>query len=120
MAKVKPEMEKLGFDISDLGGDSYAINGVPSGIEGINVVELVHEMMATAAENGVGVASDINHSLALSLARNAAIPQGQVLNNYEMENLVNELFACSNVNYTPDGKNILTIFKQHEIDRLLG
>lgn len=120
MEKVQPEMEKLGFDISDLGGGSYAVNGIPSGIEGINVVELVCNMVATAAENGVGVASDINHSLAVSLARNAAIPHGQVLNNNEMENLVNELFACSNVNYTPDGKSILTIFRQSEMERLLG
>lgn len=120
MEKVQPEMEKLGFDISDLGGGSYAVNGIPSGIEGINVVELVRNMVATAAENGVGVVSDINHSLAVSLARNAAIPHGQVLNNNEMENLVNELFACSNVNYTPDGKSILTIFRQSEMERLLG
>lgn len=120
LGKALPEMEKLGFEISDLGGGSYAVNGIPAGIEGINVVELVHDMVATAAEGGTSAASGINHSLALSLARNAAIPQGQVLSNDEMENIVNGLFACSNVNYTPDGKNILTIFKQSDIEHLLG
>ena len=33
---------------------------------------------------------------------------------------VNQLFACSNVNYSPDGKNILCILKQQEIEKLLG
>ena len=37
-----------------------------------------------------------------------------------MENLVNELFACSNVNYTPDGKLILSILPQQDIEKLLG
>jgi len=37
-----------------------------------------------------------------------------------MENLVNELFACSNVNYTPDGKAILGILPQRDIEKLLG
>lgn len=63
---------------------------------------------------------EINRSLAISLARNAAIPQGQVLNNDEMESIINQLFACGNVNYTPDGKKILTIFRQQDIEHLLG
>lgn len=120
MTRIMPEMEQLGFDISDLGGGSYAVNGTPSGIEGINIIELVRDMVATASENGASITSEINHSLALSLARNAAIPQGQVLNNDEMENIVNELFACSDVNHTPDGKSILTIFKQSDLERLFG
>jgi DNA mismatch repair protein MutL len=37
-----------------------------------------------------------------------------------MENLVNQLFACSNVNYTPDGKTILAILRQQEIEHLLA
>ena len=49
-------------------------------------------------------ATKINEALALSLARNAALPYGQVLGNDEMENLVNALFACPNVNYTPNGQ----------------
>ncbi len=63
---------------------------------------------------------EINHALALSLARHAAIPHGQVLSNEEMEGLVNGLFACENVNYTPDGKSVLCILQQQEIEHLLG
>lgn len=120
MPKVMPLMEKLGFELSDLGDGSYAVNGIPAGIEGIDVVSLVRDMVAVVAENGAGASSQISHLLSLPLARRAAIPYGQVLNNGEMENIVNELFACSNVNYTPDGKTILTIYKQAEIERIFG
>jgi DNA mismatch repair protein MutL len=120
LQKVMPEMEHLGFELSDLGGGSYAVNGVPTGIEGVKIDSLIKDMVTTAMESGSLDTDAINHSLALSLARNAAIPQGQVLSNEEMETIVNELFTTSNVNYTPDGKSILCILKQHEIEQMLG
>ena len=64
-------------------------------------------MVSSAVEKGVSAMDEINQALALSLARQAAIPHGQVLSNEEMEGLVNGLFACENVNYTPDGKSVL-------------
>jgi DNA mismatch repair protein MutL len=120
LQKVMPEMEHLGFELSDLGGGSYAVNGVPTGIEGVKIDSLIKDMVTTAMESGSLNTDAINHSLALSLAQNAAIPQGQVLSNEEMETIVNELFTTSNVNYTPDGKSILCILKQHEIEQMLG
>ena len=120
LAKVLPEMEAMGFDLTDLGGGSYAVNGVPAWMEGADCAAMLRTMVADAAEKGCAAADEINKSLALSAARGMAIPRGQVLDNREMDNLVNELFACSNVNYTPDGKAIICILPQREIEQLLG
>ena len=98
-------MNGMGFELEDLGGGSYAVNSVPAGLEGMNPVRLVQDMVSSAVEKGVSAMDEINQALALSLARQAAIPHGQVLSNEEMEGLVNGLFACENVNYTPDGKS---------------
>lgn len=117
-SKILPDMTSLGFDMSDLGGGSYAIGGIPSGLEGLNAVNLINDIVGLASENTLSVDDEINHTVALGLARNAAIPYGQVLSNKEMENLVNELFASSNVNYAPDGKTIIAILSQSEIDHL--
>ena len=118
--KILPEMQAMGFELDDLGGGSYAVNCVPAGLEGINPVKLVQDMVSSAIEKGSSVLDEINHALALSMARQAAIPHGQVLSNEEMENLVNGLFSCQNVNYTPDGKSVLCILQQDEIEHLLG
>ncbi len=118
--EVLPEMKQMGFELDDLGGGSYAINAIPAGLEGVNPLMLVREMVAEAVEKGSASLEEVHRSLALSLARHAAIPQGQVLGNEEMESLVNDLFACENVNYTPDGKNVLCILQQREIEQLLG
>jgi DNA mismatch repair protein MutL len=120
LQKILPELQGMGFELNDLGQYSYGISAVPAGIEGLDYVQLVKDMVNDAVEKGKGDLQEIHSALALSLARHAAIPQGQILNNDEMENLVNELFSCSNVNYTPDGKAILCILPQKEIEQLLG
>ena len=120
LEKLLPEMNKMGFELDNLGGGSYAVNAIPTGLDGVNPLHLVQDMVFSAKEKGVKALDEVHQSLALTLARNAAIPQGQVLSNEEMETLVNDLFACSNVNYTPDGKNVLCILKQQEIEHLLG
>ena len=115
-----PELQAVGFELTNLGGASYSINSVPSGLDGVNYVSLVQNLVATATELGASAIDDINHSVALGLARHAAVDYGQVLTNGEMEAIVNDLFACSNFNYAPDGKKILSILKQSELEHLLG
>lgn len=118
--KLLPQVKAFGFELEDLGRGSYAVNAVPAGFDGLNPVSLIRDMVEAAKESGVSAIDEINKSLALSMARAAAIPVGQVLGNDEMEGLVNNLFGCSNVNYTPDGKNVLCILQQREIEQLLG
>lgn len=44
------DLSFLGFELTDLGGGSYAINGVPAGIEGLNPIDLIQNMVHTAME----------------------------------------------------------------------
>ena len=118
--KVLPEINNMGFDLTDLGQNSYSINGVPAGLEGIDCKALLVSMLDDAADNVSSSTDALRRSLALTMARAAAIPVGQVLSNVEMESLINELFTCSNVNYTPDGKAIICIPPQREIEQLMG
>ena len=120
LQKMMPELQTVGFELTNLGGASYSINSVPSGLDGVNYVNLVHDLVSTTTELGASAIDDINHSVALGLARHAAVDYGQVLTNNEMEAIVNDLFACSNFNYAPDGKKILSILKQSELEHLLA
>ena len=118
--KLLPYLQKVGFDLTDLGGNSFSVNGVPAGLEDINSVSLLQEIVADATEKGCTSATDIHSTLALGMARRSAVTYGEVLGNEEMETLVNDLFASSNVNYTPDGKAILSILPQRDIEQLLN
>ena len=120
LQKVMPELEALGFELTPMGGGSYAVNAVPAGLEGVDMQGLLHDMIGSAGESVSAVVDEIDSTLALTMARHAAIAYGCVLEGDEMENLVNSLFACSNFNYTPDGKCIVATIHQAEIDRLFG
>ena len=109
----------MGFELSDLGGGSYAVNAIPSDVEG-DPVFLLRSIMTDVAEGTKAPLTSHRERIALSLARVTAIPYGQLLSNDEMDSLTNQLFACSNVNYTPDGRAILCILPQSDIEHLLG
>lgn len=117
---VMPELQNIGFELTPNEEGDYTITAVPSGLDGLDYVALVQDLVASAREKTTSAIDDINHSIALELARNAAITYGQVLTNAEMENIVNSLFACSNFSYTPDGKKILTMLRQTDLEQLFG
>lgn len=118
LESINDDMLAVGFDLTPLGGGSYAINGTPSGIEGLNAVELVRNMVHTAMEKGNDVKEEVQSMLALTLAKSAAIVYGQVLSHEEMENLIDALFACPTPNYTPDGRTVISTIKEEEIEKL--
>lgn len=118
LQSIMDDLSYLGFELTDLGGGSYAINGVPAGIEGLQPIELVQNMVHTAIEKGCKVKEEIQSMLALSLAKAAAIVQGQVLSNEEMNHLVDELLTSTSPNYTPDGKPVLVVIQEDELEKL--
>ena len=117
-AAIHEDLIRLGFDVGDLGGGNISIVGYPAGFEGIDPQALFTEVLDTAATNGNLPAEQLLSQLALTLARAAAIPTGQVLSPLEMQDLTAQLMATTNPNYTPDGRPTLAIIPQEQIDKL--
>lgn len=107
----------IGFDLSYLGNDSYAINGLPAGIENLNPVVLLKDMVDRAWETGCEQPEEVCRTIALSLARAAAIRPGKLLSSEEMDHLIAALFSSSDSNLTPDGKTILTLLTDNELEK---
>ena len=116
---IKEDLESLGFEISNLGNNTYAIQGVPSEIENPDVAKLIKTMLANIIETGLDVKSEIQEKMALSFARSVAINYGKPLSVEEITDIVNRLFACPTPNFTPDGKRILTVLDDEDMDRKL-
>ena len=114
------DLSFAGFDLSDLGGGSYSINGIPSGMEGTDCVKLLKEIVLKAIETGSKVNDEVSDMVAFSLASAQAIPVGKPMTAKEMDHLLASLFVCSDSNLTPDGKTIMTIFPNDEIDKRFG
>ncbi len=118
--EVMDTLSSLGFDLTSLGGGSYSIQGVPSGIGDADAATLLTQLVGEAREerSGRSTMGGIQHRLALALARSAAIVVGQALTSQEMDSLLGDLFQTSNPRLTPTGKTILTILSQQDIDRM--
>ena len=117
LLSVSEDFEALGFDISDMGGGSFAVNAVPAGIDGLDVPTLVDKMLETATQRGGDVSVDVHEAISLALAESAAIPYGQILSPLEMEKLISDLFSSTAPNYTPDGKIVVSIVSDDELQK---
>ena len=115
---IMPDLLAVGFELTSLGGGSYAINGVPSGIEGLSPVELVRSMVNTSMEKGNDIKEEMHQIVALTLANAAAIVYGQVLTAEEMTSLVDQLFLSATPNYTPDGHLIVSTISDDEMGKI--
>lgn len=111
------DMRFIGFDLTNLGNNSYAINGLPAGVENLDPVSLIRNMVDRAIETGCEVHEEICDSLALSLAKAAAIRPGKILSGEEMDDLLASLFSCQESNLTPDGKTIVSKLTDEELDK---
>jgi DNA mismatch repair protein MutL len=117
LPSILEELYYVGFDISNLGNNSYAINGVPAGIEKLNPALLVKDAVNHAIETGCHAHEEICEAIALSLAKATAIPVGKSLSADEMNSLIASLFSSPSSTYSPEGKLILSILAEKELDK---
>lgn len=101
---IEEELSALGFELSFLGGGSYSILNMPAGVDGLDPVNLLQTIVDEAMSKPTDVREEIAASIALSLAKKAAIPIGQMLSFEEMKDLVVQLFSITSPAFTPDGK----------------
>lgn len=111
------DMRFIGFDLSNLGNNSYAINGLPAGLENVDQVVLIKDIVNRAIETGCEVDEEICEAIALSLAKAAAIRPGKTLSADEMDHLIAILFSCPDSNLTPDGKTIISMLTDEELEK---
>ena len=118
LQELLPEMEQMGFQLDSMGGNDWAINAIPAGIEGVDPVAMVQQILESVDNGGMPVKRRIMEHLSLTVARSAAIPVGRTLQQEEMEVLVADLLRLPEPNYTPDGKTIITVIPMEQITKL--
>lgn len=109
LQEILPQIRLLGFDINEFGKNTFVVNGVPAELHHSNEQKLIEEMILNF-KNNKNQAENRNETIALSLASQAAIKSGTKLTTDEMNQLLDELFACNEPKYSPAGKAcILTL-----------
>ncbi len=118
--ELKPEMEKMGFELSFLGDCSWVVNAIPTCLDNVDVKELILDVVDSAVNGGLSVAKRVTERIALSSARAAAIGYGRKLTGSETDSLLASLFKSKEASFTPDGKKIITTLTFDEINKMFS
>ncbi len=116
-SELKPRFAELGFDLSDMGRGAVAVQGVPAGMEGQDYERLITDMIADLRINPTQEQSRQLESMALAMARKAAIPSGRHLSEDEMRELVRSLKSSPMPSRTPDAKTTYVVKSVQEITK---
>ncbi len=114
--EIEPELEKAGFGLSRLSGGDWSINSVPPGLDNIDIIELLNEVITSVS--GVSVKDKVFEKIALTIASRAAIPYGRQLNEQEMKTLIADWRKLKNTRYTPSGKTIANILTLDQVAKM--
>jgi DNA mismatch repair protein MutL len=116
LGDILPQINLLGFDIQTFGKDTFIIHGVPSDlVGGKNEVKLIESLLQQYKEN-LDLNLDIRDNIARSMARSAATKRGQNLSVVEMQELIDQLFACEMPFKSPSGRSCFLTFDLEELE----
>lgn len=115
---IRLQLMKAGFDITPIGNNTYAINGVPAEAQDIDAKTLLMHLLDDYNRDSLPY-TELYHHLAMTLASARGVGEGTVLSSQEMNNIVDNLFACETPNFSPDGKPVIALISVDEIKKLL-
>lgn len=110
------ELSRLGMEISNLNHNTISVNSMPVSSSVTDPAKLVENLLAIMHENHALPFDDAKHRIALTMAKASAIGYGKQLSQFEMQEIVDKLFACHEPNITPDGKKIIVILELDDFD----
>lgn len=114
-----PDLEDLGFSISEFGPKSYVVTTVPSIFGKLEDTAVIHDIISDLLSTGrVKEDTERYDLLCSTMACRAAIKAGAVCNTKQMEELIRQLMHCSNPYTCPHGRPTMISFTKDELAKL--
>jgi len=117
LQEMLPQMQLLGFDIQDFGQNSFVIHGVPTDLPGGTNEQKLIESLVEQYKANLELNLNIQESIARSMAKGAAIKKGQSLSPTEMQELIDQLFACEIPYKSPTGQHCFITYDLDELQK---
>jgi len=120
LQEALPDLVRMGFDISPFGKNTFVVQGIPPGLpagEEKNVLDEVVDQLKHESPDAAGRRTDL---LLADMARRLANNIQSVTQPEGQQALVDELFACSQPELTPDGKKTFVMLRKEDLEVMLG
>jgi len=112
------ELENIGFDIRSFETNSVVFCAFPAALEKANAKLLIEEIIKNIKDDYNSPTLNIKEKISLSLAKAESLKRS-TLEDEEMENLINKLFACSKPDIDAEGKPTISIITIDDMDKYL-
>ncbi|MEL6537259.1 MAG: DNA mismatch repair endonuclease MutL, partial [Bacteroidota bacterium] len=113
--EMKDEIRALGFEFGDFGQNTLVINGFPADLPHGDGKRALEGLLEQFKQNQQELSLDRRENLARSIAKRTSLKVGQALSQEEMNHLIDQLFACSQPQYAPNGQRTFAIFDLQKI-----
>ncbi len=112
------DLHALGFVLASFGKDSLIVTGCPTEAVGHDLKQLLEGLIEQFKWNQATFSLTTQENLARSLAKRACLQPGKKLQQEEIDMLVDQLFACTHPNYTPDGRKTFVVMTLEAINAI--
>ena len=109
------EIRLLGFELEEFGKNTVVVNGVPAEIEGVEDARLLEGLLEQYKANKERISVPAEEGLARALAKRSTSKLSLAQSKIELNAIIDNLFACENPNYTPDGEPTFFVL---DLDRI--
>ncbi len=117
LKELHPTIQKTGFNIQMLSGNSAMVTGVPADIRIGNEKDVLESILEQYQSLSGKVKLQERERVALALASRAAVPRGKKLTILEMETMIDQLFSCEQPYFDPLNNPTIVYFPLEDIAR---
>ena len=114
LKEILPELGNLGFVLDQANPTTFMINGTPSDAAGCDAVALLEKILDNFKINRTDLQLDRKLNLSKTMAMQLSIKAQTKLSETEMQNIVDQLFACNVAEVAPNGKKIYIIINMED------
>lgn len=113
---LKPELERLGFDIDAFGERKIIVNAVPVQLKDINIKNFIDDLLHDMKNIKPQLNNELNHYL-MKKACKSSVKSGMTLSEMEIKELLKNLDFEKPVLLCPHGRPVLTVVKKSQIEK---
>jgi len=120
LIELIPDMARIGFDIAHFGKNTFVIQGIPSGMNSGEEKNILDELLEQLKHESANATASNAHHMIAKVAKRLSYATGSIQQPETQQALIDELFACTQPEYTPNGKKVFGVLRKEELDGLLG
>jgi DNA mismatch repair protein MutL len=118
LREMLPEVNALGYDIREFGGDTFVVQAVHAEGSGQDPQQWVRSLIQQYQDAASIPNAQPGEKISRAMARSMSVKAGKGLSEEEMRLMIDQLFACEQPHFTPQGKKTYTILSLDDLEKL--